>query len=328
MYTADAGESWEPRNPAGMDPAGLLLSPGVRPMANAAFQGTGAAWFAAASPGAVTVSRTVDAGRHWSTETVHPGTDVGFGGTDTPMVLGLGFPSETDGYLLATAGGIAAGVEDIELYGTANGGKSWKALGTATQQETSPTGLSAEGAKTGLGFAVPGRGWITGYRGTQPGMWLYETDDGGKAWHTSALPTPPRFDVAGSPQTFPPLFTGPDAGILPVTWPGSPSNTVFYVTDHGGDTWRPTAPIVSPDPMQIWDWTDATHAAAANDTTWCETDAGGQSWHCRPLPAELAGITDLDLVTPKLGWAVAAGHLSRTTDGGHTWIPVAARVAQ
>lgn len=323
LYTTDAGESWSVRNPPGAEPAGLQAPVAAPPLSNAAFHGTEDAWIAAASAGTVTVFHTADAGAHWSSAAVHPNADAGMEATDTPMVLGLDFPTLSDGWLLTSAGGMGAGSEDVELYRTGDGGTTWTHIAAATQQQPSPTGLPDAGVKTGIGFTGPQQGWVTGYRGSQAGIWLYETGDAGHTWRATTPPTPPGVNAEATPQTFPPLFTSGGDGVLPVIWPGNVSTTVFYATADGGNTWRPTTPIKSADPMQIWSWPTATNGAAANDTTWCETDNAGQSWQCKPLPAALQGITNLDLFSPQSGWAIADGKLLRISDGGQTWSPIA-----
>lgn len=327
LYTTDGGETWAPRGPDGADPAGLQPAPATHGWGGAAFAGSGEAWVTAAGPGTVTVFHTSDAGRSWSSAKVDPEADAGMDRSDTPAVIGLTFPTPNDGWLLVTAGGIATGSQDIELYRTADAGATWKMLAAAAQEQPSPSGLSAEGVKTGIGFAGPERGWITGYRGTQPGMWLYETGDGGRSWHTSALPTPPGISTAASPQSFPPIFTTPDHGIIPVTWPGKTSTTVFYATSDGGTTWHATTPIESADPMQAWSWPTAGNGLAASDTSWCATNDAAATWHCRPLPTTLGDGTSLNFVSPLVGWATSDKGLFTTVDEGHTWTSVAARPA-
>jgi len=328
LHTTDGGRSWALRNPEGVKPVGLQPSPATHAWGNAAFTGSSEGWVAAAGPGAVTVFHTADAGQSWSAATVEPESDAEMGQSDTPAVIGLDFPTPTDGWLLTTAGGIAAGVQDIELYRTADAGATWKLLAVATQQRPSPGGLPAGGVKTGIGFTGLDRGWITGYRGSQPGMWLYETADGGKTWHTSALPTPAGISTAASPQSFPPHFTKVGDEVIPVTWPGAASTTVFYVTKDDGATWHATTPIESADPMQLWTWPTDRDAAATSDTTWCVTDNAGDTWHCEPLPAALRGISDLQFTSPQAGWAIADGGLLTTTNNGRSWKPVATRLAK
>ncbi len=328
LYTTDAGGSWQVRNPPGVDPADLRPSPATRAWGNSAFEGTTSAWVTVASPGTMTVFHTVDAGLHWSSAVVGPETDAGMTTTDTPTVIGLNFPTPHDGWLMASAGGIAAGVEDIELYRTADSGATWTLLGAATQQRPSPTGLPAGGVKTGIAFTEQGHGWLTGYRGSQPELWLYETGDGGRTWHPSVLPTPPGISAAGSPRSYPPRFIDADNGVLPVSWPGSTSTTAFYVTNDGGTTWHPETPIESGDPMQVWSWPTTGDGVAASDMTWCVTGNAGQSWHCEQLPAVLRGISDVDFVSPQQGWSVAAGELLTTTDGGDTWTMVTTQPTQ
>lgn len=322
LRTTDAGENWVARSPTGADITGLQSSYGPGAWSNAAFAGTDEAWLAVTSPGAVTVFHTTNAGRSWSPAVVRAQPDLG----GIMAAVGISFPTPQDGWLLTNVGGTALGTEEIELYRTRDGGGSWELADAATHGQDSPTGLPEGGIKTGMGFAGDGRGWLTGYRGSEAPLWLYETADGGGTWTRATLPAPEGADIEPFPITYPPRFSGDGHGAMQVYRQVTSTSgvTVFYVTDDDGATWRPTAPITSPSGMSLWDWTDATHGVAANDTAWCTTSTAGQSWQCDPLPAALAGLADLTFTSPQLGWAVAGGRLYATGDGGHTWAPVAA----
>ncbi len=328
LYTSDGGRHWSRRNPAGFDatstgPSGTVAAP----LSNAAFAGPDEAWIAVSTPGTVTVFHSTDAGMHWSRAVVKPDFAAGMPATDIPSVLDLTFADRRNGWLLATSGGMGLGGEDVELYRTTDGGVSWGLAAMATQQGPSPTGLPAGGIKTGIGFANPHQGWLTGYRGSEAGIWLYRTNDAGTTWARTTLPTPAGHSSTEFPLTFPPVFIGPSAGVLPTAWTApSGSDTVFFVTPDSGATWRASTPIRSTSPMHLWSWPSMTHGVAANNTTLCTTSTGGTRWQCNPLPASLNGPTALDFVSAQRGWMIATGRLFETTDGGRNWVPVHATV--
>ena len=320
LRTVDGGRSWNDRTPTGLNDTTAELGPGGGPPANVAIIGVASAWLAAASPGAVRIFRTSDAGAHWHTATVTPAAITGLPRTDVPIVLGLDAVDARTGLLLTSNGGAGAGSEDVELYRTRDSGITWTLIAAATQQHPSPGGFPAGGIKTGLGFVSVKRGWLTGYRGSQSGAWLYATDDGGRTWRAATLPTPRRYPTSGQ-LTFPPDFTG-RAGVLPTLWPAQRA-TIFYTTRDGGLHWHPTAPVPSSggNALRAWSWPNQTHGFAAPSGTLCATTNGGHSWKCRPAPRVLQHIVELQFPTPRLGWALSGTQLFRTADGGITWTP-------
>ncbi|MGB7537624.1 MAG: hypothetical protein WBM17_03720 [Anaerolineales bacterium] len=85
----------------------------------------------------------------------------------------------------------------IALFQTLNGGNTWQRV--VDPAVDSPI---QECEKTGILFTGPWNGWLTGdCRGNRPGVFLFQTFDGGKSWIEAKLP---------SPATPPGLFTTED----------------------------------------------------------------------------------------------------------------------
>lgn len=322
LHTTDGGRNWNDRTPTRLSRTTTGPGPGGEPPANIAIVGAASAWLAAASPRTVRIFHTSDAGIHWHPTAVTPTAITGLPRTDVPIVLSLDAVDARNGLLLISDGGAGAGSEDVELYATRDSGTTWTPVAATTQQHPSPGGLPAGGTKTGLGFVSAKRGWLTGYRGSQSGIWLYATDDGGRTWRATILPTPLRYPTSGQfPLTFPPAFTG-TAGFLPTLWPAQQA-TIFYTTHDRGLHWRPSGPAPSPggNALRAWSWPDVTHGFAVPSGKFCATSDGGNSWQCRRTPRVLRSFVELQFLTPRFGWALSGTRLLRTADGGITWTP-------
>lgn len=318
--TNDGGRSWTDKTPHGLGKTFASPTPAGGPPTSLAVDDVNSAWIAAPSPGTVRIFSTADGGLHWRMASVIPTLTAGVPRTDVPTVLGLDFPDRRDGWLLTSAGGIAAGSEDVELYRTADAGRTWRLAAAATQQHPSPGGLPAGGVKTGLAFFDARRGVLTGYRGSQPGIWLYTTDDGGRSWRAGTLPTPARYAKAPSfPMTFAP-FRVARTLVLPASWP-SQRTAIFYTSPDGGLHWHASSPVATgPGSLRAWSWSDLTHGFAITNASLCTTSSGGRTWHCRQTPRALADPRELQFLTPHRGWALDGSHLLRTTNGGATWV--------
>lgn len=326
LYTTDGGESWAVRTPPGVDPIDLTSPTATDWPQAVAFAGAEELLIAVDQSAKVTVFHTTDAGLSWSSASVAP-AQVG----DTALTaLGLSFPTARDGWLLVDLGAGGLNTWPVALYRTEDAGTTWELLDRTIDGQDSPSGLSEGGQKTGIGFATPDRGWMAGSRGSESATWLYETADAGQTWTRTSLPAAEGVDLGPAPVTYPPRFSDDRHGVLRVEGQLNAETraTVFYVTDDGGVTWRPTAPFTSPNGLPFWAWPDAEHGVATDGATWCVTDDGGASGRCGPLPAEMRGMMGFSLPAPDLGWANVYGRLYRTTDGGGTWTVVDPRLTQ
>jgi photosystem II stability/assembly factor-like uncharacterized protein len=120
---------------------------------------------------------------------------------------------------------------------------------------------------------------------------------------------------------------------------------VLYATHDGGNTWTHTTPLaVSKSQTPYYAIADMNHVWVTHGGVLHATSDGGRQWATLPPPPlfanpnagsepwNLASVTQLDFISPEVGWAVRnARHrldpptfpfLLKTLDGGRTWSPV------
>jgi hypothetical protein len=125
-----------------------------------------------------------------------------------------------------------------EIGGLADGGRSWQTLIDPFQGDLQSCG------KTGIVFADPQLGWITGdCHAVAPGVFLYRTEDGGHTWNTQEIPAPAgaTTDLFNQPYigcgTYDPNFAPPNNIILNLRCDNFESSTtdyyVYRTTDGG-----------------------------------------------------------------------------------------------
>ncbi|MBN1440127.1 MAG: hypothetical protein JW929_12030 [Anaerolineales bacterium] len=131
----------------------------------------------------------------------------------------------------------------IALFQTLNGGNTW-------QMVTDPAVDSPiqQCEKTGILFTGPWNGWMTGdCRGNRPGVFLFQTFDGGKSWSEAKLPSPaapPGLFTSGnfSCRIQPPAFFAQQTNLLlPVecTSKTSPTTAAFLFSSNlDGSNWH------------------------------------------------------------------------------------------
>jgi photosystem II stability/assembly factor-like uncharacterized protein len=120
-----------------------------------------------------------------------------------------------------------------------------------------------------------------------------------------------------NPPTF---FTAPDGVVQAGIGTASGTHDSIYTTTDGGITWtvhRPPSPTAG-----AMDVLSPTAWFIANRRTLYVTTNAGTRW--TPvrwsIPLSRNGSNTLDLVSPTVGWTVAAGGKQwHTTDGGRTW---------
>jgi photosystem II stability/assembly factor-like uncharacterized protein len=278
----------------------------------------------------VRVDRTTDGGRTWATAM------VGLGGgafLDGVGEIGFDFIDTRVGWLqvaVSTNTGNSLGT----LFGTSNGGATWRPLQI-------PIGSP-------VGFVTPTDGWTAGGVVDRS---FDVTRDGGASWAAATVPLPADRQDWVPTWTLPTFFDA-DHGILPVTLTSPVADSgvaegTFYATSDRGARWTiagRTGPS-SQGPSSV-----AVSSAVLGPAIWLSetadgrllrTDDGGRTW--RDLqPQGFAGLTliELDFVTAHIGWAVAVGSnggcwelsgftcgnsggiLMATTDGGSSWTPI------
>jgi photosystem II stability/assembly factor-like uncharacterized protein len=238
----------------------------------------------------------------------------------------------------------------IALYRTSDGGKTWQriAAGPATPQVNESTdndyGIPPLAAGARIQFVSPSTGWLIG-TSAHPTVtyysWLYVTHDGGSSWQPVNLAFPPQAEALWQPT-----FFSSQVGWFPVQTNGpapaySPGSMV-YRTQDGGQTWTGASmPFLE---VAYADFIDLEHAVTIDSSAkdLLTTSDGWQHWTTLPLPTAFGGISQVDFITPQLGWlraikrtgvvrpdpdgGLVKGDVSillQTTDGGTTWQEIA-----
>src|SRR5579872_5649057 len=189
LHTTDGGNSW--RNVTPPYPAGSVGQP--RPVFTS-LNGTDA-WVAVSENRQSNetflnvVFRTSDGGNTWQKAMLPQG---GLG------VSQVQFVNAQDGWVLADFGGGAAGSQAVNLFRSTDGGQTWSLAASA------PGSLPLGGDKSGMGWASPTTGWVTGcVCAAENTVLLSRTQDGGVTWQTQSLPLPA---LQGVFTTEPPVF--------------------------------------------------------------------------------------------------------------------------
>src|SRR2546426_3572550 len=285
------------------------------------------AWAPQARPHDTTVEifRTIDGGRMWRSAAI-----------PAPGVSSISFINPREGWLLASWGG-AAVQENVEIYRSINGGETWIVV-TEQTYGNRKSGLPFSGTKSSITFINPTTGWITGFGPDL--VYVYVTHDGGRTWRPQDIPLPrelPRRWLAFPQQ---PKFFSAEEGPLPVFYHllnESGENVGEAValsgTHHSVATWTPTAPVsVNISEVTYHAVADMNHAWVTHGGVLHVTRDGGRQWTTIRPGSVFAGVTQLDFISPKVGWAVrnTARHgartptlpfLLKTLDGGITWTP-------
>lgn len=217
----------------------------------------------------------------------------------------------------------------MHILHTSDGGANWQVISATSPTNNPPTALPFGGDKSGISFASPTTGWVTGFSPTPNFIWLYVTHDGGASWQHQNIPLPGNIgDVQIMALT--PVFSNATTGILPVVFTGTTTQTIIYATQDGGASWHSTTAVPINATAQLVDFVDAAHGWMANNTdnsagthsTVYRTSDGGQHW----TPYTVTLGADLEMLTfasPTRGWAIdATQSLYQTTDGGQTWTKV------
>jgi photosystem II stability/assembly factor-like uncharacterized protein len=301
LRTVDGGTHWTDMSPPGGGGNGHLTS---------AFLGASSAWVAP-EPGsgstALDVFRTTDAGRTWTRSRV------------TAESIGqMTFVDARNGWMTVDLDN-AAGSAALRLLRTVDGGATWAEV-ARTDRPAAPAGhgLPLGGDKAGFAFLDARTGWMAGYIPQDDYSYLYVTRDAGRTWQRQALAVPAGAGTVQFGLTVPSAFAPADA-VLPVQLNGAAALSVVYVTHDGGRQWIPTAPV--PLPMTAASFPSVRVGWLTDGGRLYATTDAGHHWTALPRSALFTDVTELDFITPSLGWAVRDGapSLLRTADSGRTW---------
>jgi len=274
----------------------------------------------------VTVWRTADGGHTWLAAELDVPTPV--------SEVVLDFYSEQEGWML-TSSGPAAGLMAKSLYHTTDGGKSWQLVACGCPGDAVPRATWMDGGMytTGIAFRDGSTGWVTGtYHGGDT-LVVYRSDTGGLGWKVEELPLPNNVEEVLYGDGMQPVFFGEDRqeGVLPVLYRTPEySPVVFYGTRDGGRTWGILGEVDS-GACRYAHADSCVMAISDLDHFWVPsldaklnlTSDGGQTWEEVALEMPLVLIS-FGSATHGLGLAQSGEErvIVRSTDGGHTWMPV------
>lgn len=325
LRTENGGKSWSDITPTGIETI-MSTIPTPAPQGlnsielKGAFLDAQTAWIAAPGLDKVTFFHTVDGGQTWqASELVVVSTPQQVYPID---IISLTYLNAQTGWLLRqTGGGLGHGF--VELYQTQNSGATWSLVAEANKNTSGAEmgSITTIGQKTGVSFRDMANGWLTG-SSSGNAIYVYRTKDRGLTWNIQELSIPDGYTAeGGSAQSYPATFFDDQKGLMPIylgkTIPSI--NLFFYITTDGGDSWSPTKPLSSPTTPFVWNWLDPSHGFAAEDGTgilYTTTD-GGKSWSKNTV----AGVkfSQLDFISPLIGWGISEGFLVQTLDGGKNW---------
>ena len=320
LWTADAGAHWRDITPT-MGSTGSLASIFFLDSARGWIlladrdRDTGAARFNLAS--------TISAGASWSITPLNvPDIDPSRGLSDRGWI---DFVDPLHGWLMVRMNGNTA-VSIGVLLTTGNGGKTW---------ESPSPGPPIAGP---LHFVTTKIGWLAG----GPEEALYVTYDGGNSWQQVSVAVPPQMHSSAQPTYDPPMFSDSVHGFLAVGFSGPDDQNqelALFASNDRGRTWR----MGDAFPQETSAW-----ATTATGSSWIIARTSGRMLAINTRPSSKLGasipptdvsadigdivgnapVRQLSFASITQGWALAAGMLLSTDNGGVTWMNVTPKEAK
>lgn len=224
--------------------------------------------------------KTSNGGQSWQSQNLHPQPF-----TYTPEAIH--FFDAQNGMIV----GSVFGVQPL-IFNTHDGGQSWNSATVSA-----PVIIQIEAVQ----MVSPSTAYCLGWYG-----YAYKTIDGGQTWDQLFVPNATAHwnDIA---------FSDPMHGKL------LDQEGVLHVTDDGGLNWHELHPPVNTQgaSMQFLD----TNHGFLNDpgVGFYRTDDGGVSWDTVYIQT-YNYLANFYFTGPNTGWAISSGGISKTTDGGKTWL--------
>lgn len=301
LKTSDGGETWT--NAGG---------PISQEITSSCFLDSSTGWMLSSTFGHYRVYRTSDGGSTWSTLKDTSGYVRRIHFSDRDNGWGVGWRSirkSTDGgsswkavaadttvgysgvfFVNASTGWVAR--DDGRLIQTRDGGLSWKVQDSASKS-LSPS----------MQFLNEDTGWIGINSDT---VNIQRTADGGRNWT--------RIKVGDAKGIGGFHFINSKTG-----WFASADSAGIYRTDDGGLTWTRQWKGSAKGFTSIHFSDAARGFAAGSDGIIVGTVDGGTLWTLQNSVVPI--LADVQIVTPKIGWAVGYDKIVKTINGGINWIP-------
>jgi len=236
------------------------------------------------------IARTFDSGNTWQVTTLslfEPGDVNSFAGA-----VYLYFIDSDIGWLVikrATSSNFNVGT----LFKTTDGGNTWT-------QFSIPIGEPVY-------FVTSEIGWTAG---GVAGNEFYRTEDGGQSWYAQKIVRPLLHNKIQRELYQLPKFANIREGVLPViTSDGKTTEVEFFVTDDSGQSWSfakhlPVEREIGSRaiPLAIFD-TKHWLMVVPNSNRLLRTSNRSETMTEISHDPMTAGITELDMVTPEVGWA-------------------------
>jgi photosystem II stability/assembly factor-like uncharacterized protein len=302
FHTTDGGATWRSAMPRQLD----AVNDQVRA---SYFLDADHAWIAVDISGvfvsghvSLTVFATSDGGRTWTAGAPVPSGYEPYSGRGLTGSM-LDFLDARVGWLLTASD---PGPHTVKLYGTTDGGRTWRLILEAADSDGSTLATLGQGCfENELKFVSVDLGWmnydciasrLAGLGSGSPvaGPELAVTKDGGRSWQQVLLPpTSTGYDVCNAA----PIFYNSSVEILV------------------GSCFK-SSQITSPVPLSGQFPNQFLTAADGRAAIYVSSDAG-LSWSLRAVPTDLsiAGFIDANTAW-SLRWP---GDILRTSDGGITW---------
>ena len=221
------------------------------------------------------------------------------------------------------------GSDAVGIVRTIDGGMKWS-LVARTPPFFGPGagigGLPVGCDKTGLAFATPSLGWVSGVCNAG-GPFLYATRDGGQTWVAQNLPVSAA--SCGGCDVSPPVFFG-QTGFLSIS---TGSGSILLVTHDTGATWSRMPLPARAGRFPRMQFVDARHGfliPAGPEGSFGQvlyaTANAGRTWTLVHSNVRLDQIGTPDFVSAEVGLAWFVGGdvlgvppLYATSNGGRTW---------
>jgi len=267
--------------------------------------------------GRVAIWRTTDGGRSWTKALLPKAVFNRYGEVMPPVQLD--FLDASHGFAFLS-GNSAKGVNDSDLFWTADGGRTWSA--------DRPTGEGGMGIEGTVGFATANDGVIVN---ALHGNGIVVTHDGGRTWTDATFALPPG--PPGAQLFFgQPVYFDGRSGLVAIDFQIDTSSvTHVYRTLDAGSSWTMAATL--PTGVSAISFLDPHRWIGLTGSEVLRTVDGGRTWLRSPAVGPPGAPESLFMADARHGWVLVgmsvclsfktncSGRtgLYATVDGGSGW---------